>query len=94
MDLDPNVQVAFVTVIATTISTLGVIVVAIINNRKERAQAASAGVEAGLDEQDVLKRMLELLAENGRKEATITSLKAQIRSLKAEIRDLRNGEAS
>lgn len=79
--MDPNVQVALVSVFATLITTLGVVAVAVINNRKERGKAASAGVEAGLDEKDVLGRMLALIAENERKEKIIEELRARIRFL-------------
>ncbi|SRR6478609_3172067 len=89
MVLDPNVQVALVSVIATFITTLGVISVAVINNRKERAKAADAGVEAGLDEGDVLKRMLALIAENERKETEITALKISKQDLEDDNRMLR-----
>jgi len=89
MVLDPNVQVALVSVFATLITTLGVISVAVINNRKERAKAADAGVEAGLDEGDVLKRMLALIAENERKELSITHLRTEKQSLEEEVRSLR-----
>jgi hypothetical protein len=89
MILDPNVQVALVSVIATLITTLGVISVAVINNRKERAKAADAGVDAGLDEGDVLKRMLALIAENERKETSITELKIAKQDLEEENRMLR-----
>jgi len=83
--MDPNVQVALVGVFATLITTVGVVVVAVINNKKERGKAASAGVEAGLDEKDVLERMLSLIAENERKEATITRLRKEVRELKTQL---------
>lgn len=87
--MDPNVQVALVSVFATTITTLGVIAVAVLNNRKERVKAASAGVEAGLDEKDILTKMLALIAENERKEHTITELREKVRTLTADNRGLR-----
>lgn len=86
--MDPNVQVALVSVLATLITTAGVIAVAAINNRKERDKAASAGVEAALDDRDILERMLSLIAENERKEATITSLRKKIRELNSEKHDV------
>jgi hypothetical protein len=98
MALDPNVQVALVSVFATTITTLGVIAVAMINNRKERTKAADAGVEAGLDEKDVLSRILALITENDALEkevATVTAerdqLKIEVRQLQAEVVFLRLG---
>jgi len=86
--MDPNVQVALVSVIATTITTLGVVMVAVINNRKERTKAANAGVEAGLDE-ELLEHLLALIDENNRKEATITTLRGQLRESRAREADLR-----
>lgn len=77
MDLDPNVQVALVSVFATFITTLGIIAVAIINNRKERARAADAGVEAGLDEKDVLTRILALISENDAKDKELSDMKIE-----------------
>lgn len=87
--MDPNVQVALVSVIATTITTLGVVMVAVINNRKERTKAANAGVEACLDEGEVLEKLLALIDENNRKEATITTLRRQLRESRAREADLR-----
>lgn len=89
MALDPNVQVALVSIIATSITTLGVILVAVINNRRERARSAHAGVEVGLNDKDILQRLLALIAENERKEQTIVSLNEKIRKLTAENRSLR-----
>lgn len=90
MSMDPNVQVALVSVFATTITTLGVIAVAVINNRKERDNAASAGVDAALDDGDMLDRMLMMASENQRKESTITALRKQNRELKAENIELKD----
>lgn len=87
--MDPNVQVALISVFATTITTLGVVMVAVINNRKERTKAASAGVEAGLDEGEVLEKLLNLMDENRRKEATIVSLRARAKKAETENADLR-----
>lgn len=64
------------------VTTIGLIVVALINNRKERSQAASAGVEAGLDEKDVLEKMLSLIAENERKDKVIEAQKVEIKALR------------
>lgn len=83
--MDPTVQVALVSVLATMVTTAGVIAVALINNRKERGMAASAGVEAGLDEKDILERMLSLIAENERKEETIQRLRAELEVLKSKM---------
>jgi len=87
--MDPNIQVAFVSVLATFVTTVGVVAVAIINNRKERSGAASAGVEAGLDERDILGRLMSLITENERKEKHITELQKDKRDLQRENRELR-----
>ena len=84
MAVDPNVQVALASIIGTTILTFGTVVVAVINNRKERVKAASAGVDAALDERDVLERMLSLIAENDRKEETISGLRKRVRTVESE----------
>jgi hypothetical protein len=88
MVLDPNVQVALVSVIATMITTLGVVSVAVINNRKERDNAASAGVDAGLDEKDILERLLSLISENESKEKQIAALENENRLLKMANQEL------
>lgn len=85
--MDPNVQVAFVSVLSTLITTIGVIFVAVKNSQKERTKAAEAGVEAGLDEKDVLGRMLSLIAENERKEKTIVDLRKENRDLRSQLRE-------
>lgn len=89
MALDPNVQVALVSVFATTITTLGVIAVAVINNRKERTKAADAGVDAGLDEKDVLTRMLTLHTEKDALETKLAAVTAERDQLKDEVHNLR-----
>lgn len=83
--MDPNVQVALVSVIATLITTLGVISVAVINNRKERDNSASAGVESGMDREDLFDRMLSLIDENNRKENIIKALRREIRQLRSDV---------
>ena len=89
MALDPNVQVALVSVFATTITTLGVIAVAVINNRKERAKAADAGVEAGLDEKDVLQRLLTLHSEKDDLEKKLAAVTTERDQLKDEVHNLK-----
>lgn len=88
--MDPNVQVAIVAVFSTLITTAGIIVVAVINNQKERGKAASAGVDAGLDEGDILEKLLDLVAEVKRKETTIEGLKQQVFLLIEENGHLRD----
>lgn len=92
--MDPNVQVALVSVLGVTITTIGVVVVAVINNRRERANSASAGVDAGLDERHVLTRVISLIAENDRKEGTITRLRERESALEEEVRMLKAENAN
>ena len=94
--MDPTVQVGLVSVLATFVTTAGVVIVALINNRREREGAASAGVEAGLDERDVLERMLALISENERKEKQIAELRRENKRLQAKLQsqdtDVREGD--
>lgn len=90
MTLDPTVQVAAISVFATAITTFGVIAVAIINNRKERTKAASAGVEVGLDERAVLGRIFILMNEAEEKDARIHHLEEELAVCKAENRILKD----
>lgn len=53
--MDPTVQVAVVGIVTTLITTAGVVLAAIVNNRRERAGSANSGVEAALRERIVLK---------------------------------------
>jgi len=92
--MDPNVQVAAVSVIATVITTAGVVIVALINNRKERVKSASAGVEAALDERDVLERLLYLNGENERKDVKIEGLETMLAAAQEDNRRLRSENAN
>jgi len=87
--MDPNVQVAFVSFMGVVVATAGVVMAAVINNRRERGRAASAGVDAALDEKDILNRMLSLIAENDRKEHTIHRLRNRVEGLTEENRMLK-----
>lgn len=55
MPNDPTVQVAAIGIFTTLITTMGVIVVAVLNNKRERGGAADAGVEATLRERLALR---------------------------------------
>jgi len=92
--LDPTVQVAAISVFATTITTIGLIVVAIINNRKERTKSASNGVEAGLDERAVLGRIFILMSENEELETRNKQLEDELVLVKAENRLLKEKPVS
>jgi hypothetical protein len=85
VELDPTTG----GIIGVFITTVGLIVVAIINNRKERNQAAVTGIEVALDERNVLERMLALIADNERKEKIIQAKDTEIEALKTERDSLR-----
>ncbi len=85
--MDPDVQVAFVSVMATLVATSGVVATALIN-RPRKSVAAEPEAEDYLDERDVLERMLSLISENERKEGTITRLRAEAAKKDKEIRRL------
>lgn len=80
----PTVQVALIGILATLITTLGVIIVAAINNRKERESSASKGMEAVLRERLAYKDERIATLENtvSRKELVIERLRSEIRELK------------
>jgi hypothetical protein len=83
MPNDTTVQVAVVGIFTTLITTIGVIVVAIINNRKERGGAANEAVEETLRERIILRdeQILDLKDEVAHKEAIIQRLKNKIKEL-------------
>lgn len=64
--MDATATVAFGSVAATAITTIGVVVTAEINNRRERESAADEGIELVLRERVTLYKELyeEQLAEN------------------------------
>lgn len=55
MPKDPAVQVAIVGILTTLITTMGVVIAAVVNNRRERAGSASEGIEATLRERILLR---------------------------------------
>ncbi len=63
---DPTTQVALVGIITTFITTMGVVFVAITNNRRERGGAADEGVESTLRERLALRdeQIADLKADN------------------------------
>ena len=88
--MDPNVQVAFVSVLVAIVTTSGVVAVAIINRPGRNAnKPVQAPDDAPLDEKDVLERMLGLISENERKEATIARLRLRESALEEEVRMLK-----
>lgn len=91
MPNDTTVQVAVVGVFTTLITTIGVIVVAFINNRKERGGAANEGVEAALRERVAFNesQIAILQRSNDRKEEVIQRLRAENDALEEENERLR-----
>lgn len=94
MPSDPAVQVALVGIFTTFITTAGVILVAVINNRKERTGAADEGVEATLrerlalrDEQiaDLRADIVELRAQLAEAIQTNTDLQTELRELREKL---------
>jgi hypothetical protein len=53
--LDPTVQVAAIGIVTTLVTTTGVVLVAILNNKRERSGSAEAGVVIALRERLALK---------------------------------------
>lgn len=80
MPKDPTVQVAIIGVFATFITTMGVIIVAVINNRKERTGAAEEGIESSLRERIVLR------------DEQIAELRADLAEAREEIEKLKKGQ--
>lgn len=77
---DAAVQVAIIGIVTTIITTLGVIVVAIFNNKKERGNAAESAMERTLRERIVLRdeQIADLHADVAEKEMYIQRLLAKL----------------
>lgn len=87
--MDPNVQVAFVSVISTCVTTVGVIFVAVRNTTRNKVATDAAKGEDDLDEHDVVIRLLALIDENQTLEKTILELRLKVRFLTKENQALR-----
>jgi peptidoglycan hydrolase CwlO-like protein len=79
--LEPVVQVAIVSVFATIVTTLGVIGVAIINNKSKK----DTPPDVDLDLNDILGRLVSMASEIQRKEASIQKLRSQQNEFKQRI---------
>lgn len=88
---DPTVQVAIVGVLATLITTLGVVFVAVINNRKERGGAADEGVEAALRERLTLRdeQLADLRADVAELEAKLARAGVRNQELQQKLDEMR-----
>lgn len=104
--MDANVQVAVVSVFSTAVATLGVVLAALINKSNQpKVTAKDVGLddESEWDVKEIIGRMILLLKEIERHEATIEDLqihnkalingseelKEKIRELKAQVRALK-----
>lgn len=92
-----TVWVAGIGVISTLITTLGVIAVAIINNRKERSFSAEQGALKSMEERllgrdERIKNLEEDIKRSdvllGEKDAVITELRQDNAALRREVRGL------
>jgi hypothetical protein len=82
--MDPNVQVAIATVMGTAVTTLGIVIVALINARKTKADDDSPDKDSP---DNVLALMQALILENARKESTIVLLTQKVDELKAKLEE-------
>jgi hypothetical protein len=77
---DPTAQVAAIGIFTTFITTIGVILVAILNNRKERGDAADSGVELALREQVAVREERIILRDE-----QIRDLQGDVTALKSRL---------
>lgn len=98
MPSEPSVQVALIGIVVSFITTAGIVLVALINNKKERGGAADAGVEATLRERLTLRdeQILDLKSERDEALADLQAAKEEIEektlllhSLTQELQDMR-----
>lgn len=95
--MDPNVQVAFIGVFATLISTIGVVTVAFMNNLRRQVDKAETAVKVakatdlsdGLDEHEVFRQMLRLIEERDEKDRELSASWRKNLALTTENRQLR-----
>lgn len=74
--MDAAVQVAIIGIVTTLVTTLGVVFVAILNNKKERGTAAESAMERTLRERILLRdeQIADLKADIDEKDLRILSL--------------------
>ena len=81
--MNANVQVAFVSVLATTITTLGVVGSAYLSSRKIKNKVSEFPAEQDIfDDRDILERLLVLIKDNERKDKQIQHLQNENAKLK------------
>jgi len=79
---DPTAQVAAIGIVTTLITTTGVLLVAVLNNKKERSDAADTGVELALREQITLRDERIALRDD-----QIKDLRADAEALRVRLAD-------
>lgn len=96
MPEDSSVQIALIGIVTTLITTAGVVIAALVNNKRERSGSASQGVEAVLrervalrdeqitelrdDKADLRSRLDTALVENEEKTLLIRHLRDELRT--------------
>lgn len=85
--MDATLQVALIGIFTTVITTAGVVVTAIINNKRERGSAAESAMERTLRERILLRdeQIAELKADVEERDKTITLRNEKIAGLKNDI---------
>lgn len=78
--MDPSLQVAMVGILTTFVTTSGVVVVAVMNNKKERGQAAESAIIATLRERITLRdeQIMDLRADVADRDHVIAQLRETI----------------
>lgn len=78
---DPNIQTGLFGALTAVITSFGLVVVAIFNNRRERAGAITEGIAGTLRERIVLRdeQIADLREELRQKDAEITMLREALR---------------
>jgi hypothetical protein len=78
--VDATLQVGFLGIITTFVTTAGVVIVAMINNRRERGSAAESAMERTLRERIILRdeQIADLKADIEEKDRTISRLQEEL----------------
>lgn len=81
---DPTVQIAFFGIVTTIITVIGGVVVAVVNNKRERGNSAESAMEATLRERIVLRdeQIEDLRNDIAERDHTIEKLNEELRLFK------------
>lgn len=87
--MNAAVQVALIGIFTTIVTTAGVVITAIINNRRERGHAAESAIERTLRERILLRdeQIADLKSDVQERDDKIALRDKQIVKLKSEIAD-------